>query len=143
MKRIVIDASTLISGSANPHPESPSWLLFNELGEVRFETIICPKLMAEIARGLRKPYFRERVDEQELGEIITAITDAGILFADPIDPEPVLRDPDDDYLVALARAADAEYIVTGDKDLLEHIGLAPPAINARNACELLGLIDLK
>jgi uncharacterized protein len=34
----------------------------------------------------------------------------------------VLRDPKDDYLVALARASDAEAIVTGDRDLLEHPG---------------------
>ncbi len=42
---------------------------------------------------------------------------------------------------ALARTAKAEFIVTGDKDLLDHIDLQPPAINARNACELLGVIE--
>ncbi|HZV75264.1 MAG TPA: hypothetical protein VFF79_16255 [Conexibacter sp.] len=30
-------------------------------------------------------------------------------------------------------------IVTGDKDLLEHPGLNPPALTPRAACELLGL----
>jgi hypothetical protein len=30
--------------------------------------------------------------------------------------------------------------VTGDRDLLEHPGLKPPAIGSRAACELLGLI---
>jgi predicted nucleic acid-binding protein len=52
-----------------------------------------------------------------------------------------LRDPGDDYLVALALAANADAIVTGDKDLLDHPGLQPPAINARQACELLGLTE--
>lgn len=36
-----------------------------------------------------------------------------------------VRDPGDDYLVALARAAGAEAIVTGDRDLLDHEGLVP------------------
>ena len=51
------------------------------------------------------------------------------------DPNPkeiaaLLRDPDDDYLVALAREARAEAIVTGDRDLLDYIGLEPEAIDA-------------
>jgi putative PIN family toxin of toxin-antitoxin system len=144
LRRIIIDAGNLVSGSANPHPESPSWLLFNELGEMRFETVICPRILAEITGALRKPYFRKRVNEQEITEITTAITEAGIMFADPVNPEPVIvDDPKDDYLVALARTTGAEFIVSGDKHLLGHIGLEPPAVNARSACELLGLIELR
>lgn len=41
-------------------------------------------------------------------------------------PSRVVRDPDDDYLVALAEAASAR-IVTGDADVL-NAGLEPPAI---------------
>jgi predicted nucleic acid-binding protein len=51
-------------------------------------------------------------------------------------PVSVLRDPTDDFLVALAIAGRADAIVTSDRDLLDHAGLRPPAINAR-ACELL------
>jgi hypothetical protein len=58
---------------------------------------------------------------------------------DPVAPARVLRDPGDDYLVALATAADASAIVTGDRDMLDHAGLVPPAITARAACERLGL----
>jgi len=47
-----------------------------------------------------------------------------------------------DYLLALARKAGAEAIVTGDKDLLDHTEqLDPRAIGLREACELLELID--
>ena len=42
------------------------------------------------------------------------------LAADPAPPYPaVCRDPGDDYLVALARAALVDAVVTGDRDLLE------------------------
>jgi predicted nucleic acid-binding protein len=58
---------------------------------------------------------------------------------DPESPAPVVRDAGDDYLVALARTANATVIVTGDRDLLEHKQLEPAAINARQACETLGL----
>jgi predicted nucleic acid-binding protein len=62
-----------------------------------------------------------------------------IVFSDPDDIEPILRDPTDDYLVALARDAGAEAIVSGDNDLLEHADLEPPAIRPRRACDVLGL----
>ena len=64
-----------------------------------------------------------------------------VILADPISPPPVLRDPGDDYLVALAKTASAEAIITGDRDLLDHPGLEPPAHTARQGCALLGLID--
>lgn len=140
MKRLVIDATTLVSGSANPHGESPPSLLYADLAGVRFELIACPLLLVEVERGLRKPYFRERVSEEELAEIVAGIADAATMREDPREVEPLLRDPGDDYLVALARAEQADAIVSGDKDLLDHPALEPPAIDARTACGLLGLL---
>lgn len=63
------------------------------------------------------------------------------VFPDPESPPPVVRDPADDYLVALAGAAGADAIVTGDRDLLDHAGLEPPAVTARAACAQLDLLD--
>ena len=63
------------------------------------------------------------------------------MLPDPVEPEPILRDPDDDYLIALARIAKADLIVTGDKDLLDHRGLQPRAVTPREACELLHLLE--
>jgi predicted nucleic acid-binding protein len=67
------------------------------------------------------------------------VVDASTVLDDPAEVTALLRDPDDDYLVTLARTAGAEAIITGDRDLLDHHGLQPPAIDARAACELIGL----
>lgn len=64
-----------------------------------------------------------------------------MMFADPAETKPVLRDPDDDYLPTLAISSGARAIITGDRDLLDHDGLQPPAIDARTACELTRLIE--
>ncbi len=40
-----------------------------------------------------------------------------MVIDDPAQITPVCRDPDDDYLVALARAADVEALISGDADL--------------------------
>lgn len=44
-------------------------------------------------------------------------------------PGPALtRDPDDDYLIHLARALGADFVVSGDADLLEWDEQDPPVI---------------
>lgn len=141
MKRLVIDASTLVSGITGSRTESPPCLIFDALSEMSVEAIICPRLLAEVERALRKPYFRERIDEEEIAEAVSIIRDAGIMLPDPNDPPAILRDPSDDYLVALARRSGADAIVSSDGDLLDHAELSPPAMDPRQACELLALID--
>jgi putative PIN family toxin of toxin-antitoxin system len=110
------------------------------LAGTRFELILCPELLGEVADTLRKPYFLERIGEGAVDDIVVGRAEAGTLVGDPVEIEATLRDPDDDYLIALARDAGAEAIVSGDGDLLNHVGLEPPAINPREACELLGLL---
>ena len=51
------------------------------------------------------------------------------LVADPVEIESATRDADDDYLIALARANEANLIVTGDRDLLEWPEQNPPVVS--------------
>lgn len=141
MKRLVIDASTLVAGITGSDRESPPCVIYDAVSEMSLEAIVCPRLLTEVERALRKPYFRELIEDQEIAEAISIIRDAGTMLDDPADPPAVLRDPTDDYLVALAQEAGAEAIVTSDRDLLDHDGLKPPAIDARTTCKLLTLID--
>ncbi|MDO8184127.1 putative toxin-antitoxin system toxin component, PIN family [Conexibacter sp. JD483] len=130
MTRLVLDANIVLSGLAAP--TGPPGRLLRGAREQAFVSIICPRLLAEVARGLRKPYFRVRVP---LGRAaFRTYVDAAAELPDPTRSPPLLRDPRDDYLVALARAGEAVAIVSGDRDLLDHAGLAPPAIDARTAC---------
>lgn len=105
------------------------------------EAVACPLLIEEIRENLAKPYFRARITQQEAGEAVEAYEAVCLMFADPADTTPVLRDPEDDYLPALAVLSGAQAIITGDRDLLDHDGLQPPAIGARTACELAGLLE--
>jgi uncharacterized protein len=139
LRRFVIDASTLVSGVASRPAGSAPALLLSAVIDVDLEAIACPRLIDEFKRALASDYFRERFGLEELEEIVEAVEETVVMRENPGEVEPILRDPGDDYLVALAREAGAEAIVTGDLDLLDHSGLEPPAINARKACELLGL----
>lgn len=141
MKRLVVDASTLVSGVASRPGGGAPWLILAALLDFEFEAIVCPKLIGEFKDALTNRYFAERFSPEELAEIVASVAEAAIEYDDPKGIEPLLRDSDDDYLVALARDAAAEAIITGDRDLLDHANLMPRPLDARKACRLLGLMS--
>jgi putative PIN family toxin of toxin-antitoxin system len=136
--RLVVDSNVLLS-AVGGHAKSPSAKLLDAIRRDSVQAIACPQLITEVGDGLRKPYFAARVTADEAREALDAIERLVVMLPDPPDPATVLRDRRDDYLVALARAAGADAIVTGDRDLLDHAGLTPSAITPREACEQLGL----
>jgi putative PIN family toxin of toxin-antitoxin system len=139
LTRLVIDASVLLSASVAA-PDTPLSQLMGAVQSGAVEMVVCDQLLGEVERGLDGRYFRGRLTQEEREELPSALARIGLHRPDPIAPKPILRDPKDDYLLALADAADAVLIVTGDKDLLDHPNLDPPAINARAACVRLGLL---
>jgi uncharacterized protein len=136
LKRVVIDPNVLLSALVGKPDAAPAVLL-DAVHDHVVEMVACPLLMAEVRESLAEPYFRTRLDELEAEQAASALERVAVVLADPIDPEPVLRDSADDYLLALARSGEAEAIVTGDKDLLDHSGLQPSAIGAREAVDKL------
>lgn len=121
-------------------PDTPLALLMGAVRSGAAEIVVCDQLLGELERGLERPYFRGRLTDEERNGIPNAIAHVGLHVPDPVDPARTLRDPKDDFLLALAKATGARAIVTGDGDLLEHADLDPPAITARTAAIELGLV---
>jgi uncharacterized protein len=138
MTRVVIDANVLASATAG-HPDSPSRRLLDAIASDRIEAVLCDRILQELDRALQRPYFVARVTAVERRTVGAVLRAAADMLPDPVAPLAVVRDPRDDYLVALARAAAVDAIVTGDRDLLDHARLEPPAITPRTACERFGL----
>jgi uncharacterized protein len=59
----------------------------------------------------------------------------GVLVEDPPADPGLTPDPGDDYLVALARAAGARCIVSGDAHLRQLADAVPPVISPREFIE--------
>ncbi|HXS46718.1 MAG TPA: PIN domain-containing protein [Solirubrobacterales bacterium] len=139
MRRFVVDPGTLVSAVASPPAPAggAASLVLEEVLDCSFEAIACPKLIEEFRRGLECDYFVGRFEGLYMAEIVAGIEQALIKQDDPVEVKPLLSDPDSDYLVALARDAGADAIVTADPALLDHAGLEPPAIDARTAYELI------
>ena len=138
MTRLLLDASVLLS-AAVARPGTPTALLLDAVEDGTVEMVACGRLIGEVSRGLESSYFRERLPAEDREVVLTALERIALMRPDPASPPAVLRDPNDDYLVALAIDAEAEAIVTGDRDLLDHPGLEPGAIAPREACRRVGL----
>lgn len=138
MRRYVLDASVLVSAALS-RPQSPPAVLLKALEEGSFEAIGCPLVLRELSRALARPYPASKVTADTAREYVVVYAGLATLLPDPTEaPRVIERDAGDDYLVALAREARADAIVSGDRDLLDQFGLEPPAIDARIACREIG-----
>ncbi|MGH9188773.1 MAG: putative toxin-antitoxin system toxin component, PIN family [Acidimicrobiales bacterium] len=121
--RAVLDPNVIISAALSP-AGAPAQVVQAWL-DGRFELVASPLLLEELERALRYPKLRERVSEEEAGELLELLLRGGAMADDPKGPPPVRSpDPDDDYIIALAAAAEA-VIVSGDSHLLGLSGDLP------------------
>ncbi len=103
--------AALISSKGAPRELLLAWL------NAEFELVICPALLAELERVLLRAKFRPYVTAAEVRAYVVVIRRLGELWPDPIYQAGLTPDPADDYLVALALAAAAHFLVSGDSHL--------------------------
>jgi len=87
---------------------------------------VSPLLLAELGEVLRRDKLRRYVSDAEADAYVELIRSEGVVRADPSpSPEPLSTDPDDEYLIDLARDAQADALVTGDAHLLDLRAIIP------------------
>jgi putative PIN family toxin of toxin-antitoxin system len=97
-----------------------------------FELIASPALLEELECVLLRPKFRSYTTEDEARRFVAIIRDLASASPDPPAQPGLTADPHDDYLVALALAARAGVIVSGDRHLLELVASEPSVLTPRN-----------
>ena len=117
MIQALLDAGVLISGLISSSG-APAQIL-DALVEGRFDVVVCPMLLAEVRRALGYPRLKRYVTPSNADAFVAWIARVAVIHADPTTIAPVTRDPDDDYLFALARDAHVDVIVSGDADLTD------------------------
>jgi putative PIN family toxin of toxin-antitoxin system len=117
--RVVLDTNTLVSALLSPH--GPPRRLLDDARAQVFELCSSPVLVAELLDVVSREKFAQRLTAAGLtplgmvGEIRRLAT-----MATPTDvPRVVADDADDDHVLACALAAQADFIVSGDKHLLK------------------------
>lgn len=127
MARVVIDPGVIVSGLLNP--DGPPGRLLDAWVDGEFDLVVSPHLLEELTDVLSRPKLASRLDSTIVSEMLRLVREAAVIASDA-PPAPVCRDPDDDYLVALALGT-GSLLVSGDKDVLsvqmEHVELLAPA----------------
>lgn len=117
MLRAVVDPGVLVS--ALVAPSGPPGRLLGALLDGRWQLIASPWLLEELRTVLLRRKFHRYYDAVAVSRLLDRLIAPAELVDDPEERPVVTRDPADDYLVALARAAAADVLVSGDNDVLD------------------------
>ena len=113
MVRVVVDTNVLVSALVG-HGK-PKMLVLR-----LFEThslVLSNKMLAELMDVLSREKFKE-VKSSKVGSFVSLLARGSKLVNPSSISRVVPEDPDDDLVLATAHAADADYVVTGDRHLL-------------------------
>ena len=135
--RVVVDANVHVSALIGAGP--PARVMAAWQRQPAFDLVVCPLLIAEVSNVFDRAYVRRKVSQAAADLYLLTLAAQATLLPDPEQIAPVTRDPGDDYLVALARAAHSDFIVSGDRDLLEWPGQQPPVLTAAAFEDLLNV----
>jgi len=110
---IVLDTNLWISFLLNKSLGDLEILLFKGLAKLVFSE----ELLSEFLEVSKRPKIRRYISTKDLNHIINGINAYSNFFEVEV-IEKICRDPKDDFLLALAKTSNADYLITGDKDLL-------------------------
>ena len=114
--------SALISKTAAPHHIYQAWQ-----GK-RITVLTCAEQLVEVREVTRRVAVALRIKPAEAGRLVNSLPTSVCLAVVQTDLPAVQRSPDpkDDFVLALAQAGGARYVVTGDKSgllaLRQHAG---------------------
>ncbi len=114
--RLVVDTNVLVSALLSETSLPAQLVVLWRQG--RFDLLTSDDQLDELARVTRYPKIRERLSPALAGRLVNELRKLAVVVKEP--PKVAASpDPDDDYLLAIARAGKADFLLTGDKrDLL-------------------------
>lgn len=126
--RVVLDTNVLVSGLA--YPDSIPGRIVRSWRNGSLEVALSHHILDELARVLPRMNHRLHWSPQDIQDYIDSL----LFLVDLVEPEPMtdprLRDADDQPVLATLVAAEARYLITGDRDLLAlaaHYPILSPA----------------
>jgi uncharacterized protein len=115
LTKIILDTNVLLSALLSP--VGPPAQLLEAWERKKFIVVASEALIAELRDVTSRPFFQARFRLSTIELLAAGLQDLSEFCADP-PQEVVAPDAKDSFLLALAEANHADFLVTGDKELL-------------------------
>lgn len=113
--RVILDTKVLLSGLLIAH--GPPAKLLGAWERSLFTLVASNALIAEFREVASRPFFKARLRASVVEMLAAGLQDFSLFYQD-LPSGSKAPDPKDSHLLALAEASAAEFLVTGDKELL-------------------------
>jgi len=132
--RALLDTNIFVSYLLSSQKDGVVQAIFKAISDNKFVLLLPEALLDEMIQVVsQKPRLTARIGSDHLNrftKLIQAVSETIPIITEEIPP--ISRDPKDDYLLAYAVVGEADYLVTGDKDLLvlekiEGVAIVSPA----------------
>ena len=111
--RVVFDTNVLIAAFV---ADGVCATLLSRARKGHCDLLLCPCIVEEFQRVLRRKF---KASAEELAQALVLLGEAAVeMVTVDVEVSGICRDADDDRILACARAAAADCLVTGDDDLL-------------------------
>lgn len=134
LMRVTLDTNVLLGALISPR--GPTDAIYRAWRAARFELVTSVAQLDELRRVSRYPKLKPILPAHRVGTMVNNMQRAIVLEGLPPLPEGIeAADPNDSFLLAMALAGEANYIVTGDRRAgllqrgrLGHTRIVTPAI---------------
>jgi putative PIN family toxin of toxin-antitoxin system len=112
--KVIFDVNIWVSAFISPNMEKQVQAIILQ-DEV--EIIACSYLLEELRQTLQRPKFKKYLSSERM-LLATELVEQSSTFINLNSVVELCRDDKDNYLLSLAKDAQADFLLTGDKDLL-------------------------
>lgn len=112
--RVILDTNVLLGALISPH--GPPEAIYHAWRAAKFELVTSTAQLDELRRVSRYPKLKTILPAHRVGTMVNNMQRAIVLGALPSLPDAMeINDPNDAFLLAMALASEADYLVTGDR----------------------------
>ena len=112
--RVILDTNVLLGALISPH--GPPEAIYRAWRAAKFELVTSTTQLDELRRVSRYPKLKTILPAHRVGTMVNNMQRAIVLGALPSLPDAMeINDPNDAFLLAMALASEADYLVTGDR----------------------------
>ena len=116
----VLDTNVLASGTVS-ELNAPGQIL-NAWRSGQFMLVTSEHIMNELAHVFQKPYFQRYINTHQIDAFFDLLKNEALVTPMTVKIHGVATHPEDDLTLATAVSAKANYLVTGDKPLVQKVG---------------------